>query len=43
VLNHRLIVRPNILIESPEVKEDWSYKILQEIIHEAIEQAVVPV
>ncbi len=43
VLNHRLIVRPDILIESPEVNEGWSYKILQEIIHEAIDQAVVPV
>ena len=43
VLNHRLIVRPDILIESAEVREDWSYKILKDIIKEVVDQAAVPV
>jgi len=43
VLNHRLIVRPEILIESPEIREGGSYQLLRDVIQEGIEQIAVPV
>lgn len=43
VLNHRLVVKPDITIDSQESMEGWNYKILHDIINEAVDQSKVPV
>jgi len=43
VLNHRLILRADVLMESPKARESWGYGLLQDIIRDSVEQVPVPV
>jgi len=43
VLNHRLILRPDVMMESNKSRESWGYGLLHDIIKESIEQVSVRV